>query len=1364
MRTIYLVFWWSTAHLLLAQSAPSVSAEEALYAYGASTHSVQQADPVAGEVVNGYYYRRIYCEPLPSTRARAALEAEGVEFVSYQPRNIYLVALPAGFDEGRLALVNARRVWAVAPEDKIHRNLKERPYGAWAVVGECVQVYVQVYPQMRIEEAAGRFRAMGHAVVEEGQQNGFLHLCVRGEAIAEVAALPFVRYMELLPPHDVPDDINGRSLHRSGLLDMDSPLGRKYDGTGTVAVVRDDGPLGPHIDFQGRYTDWTADDGLNNGTHGDGVAGILGGAGNLDPRMRGMAAGTHLHAVRYRANFQDYPTLHLLDLYGGALVTNTSYSNGCNAGYTLIAQTVEEQLVQYPALMHVFSAGNDGDSNCNYGAGANWGNITGGHKMAKNALAVANLRADGTLTNTSSRGPAHDGRLKPDLAAHGQGQRSTAHDHTYQTFSGTSAAAPGVAGVWAQLTQAYREHFDGQQPPAMLLKAALLNTANDMGNRGPDFQFGWGLVNAWRAFRLLVEKRWILGQVEHGETTTHTITVPQGTRQCRIMLYWHDVPAEAGTVRALVNDLDVQVISPDGAVHLPQVLDHRPDPSALSKPAQPGRDSINNVEQVAIIAPEPGTHTVQISGYEVPLGPVSYVVAWQFDDDSLTLVYPAGGEALAPGDTCRIHWDAFGDDGSFLLHYSTDDGQSWLPIEALEGTKRLYDWRVPNIISASVRVRVSRGDYSSVAALPVSIVRVPENLTIERVCLDSATVSWTRLNDTLQYDVYLLGQKYMEIAGTTAENRFTLPITAPDEEKWFSVRASMPSGLAGRRALAVRWSGGLKECAYPYDLALREVISPTKSALESAVACEPTTWTVRVRLANEGTLSAEGATIHYQLNNESPITEALPSLAAGEVIEWVFSTPLVINQSGLQHLQIWLSFPLENVFFNDTIRLSFRTSVEPRTEHFTEGFEAVAFPPLNWAVFNPDNDITWRRYSTSIVGLDSQFTFATFMNFFSYAEIGAEDYLYLPPIDLDKLTPAELVFNWAYTTFSSEYEDSLRIEAFLNCDLNSDPIVLWGRRGSALATIPPLMNEFFPTSPSHWRKARVPLAPLAGQRIIIRFVGVNFYGNNLFIDNVGIVEPTNTTPQAIIFASADTICRTIDTVRFWAGNPVGEHLYAWSFGNGAQPSTATGPGPHAVRYVASGARQVRLVVSDWISSDTASYSLHIIGTPSANFTWVANGATVTFTNTSTNAETFLWDFGDGNSSNETNPVHTYALPGQYTVVLRAFNRCSSSPVMRQQVLDLDFVHTREPEEVTWARVVPNPAAGAFALEVALRAGVPVRAVLTDARGQLLEERNTFLGAGQSAMRFEASVWGAGVYWLHLHTPTGTLVRRVVVTP
>lgn len=101
------------------------------------------------------------------------------------------------------------------------------------------------------------------------------------------------------------------------------------------------------------------------------------------------------------------------------------------------------------------------------------------------------------MSTFSSWGPTDDGRIKPDLVANGVSVYSStaSSDSSYDgTYSGTSMATPNAAGSAALLQQLYANTF-GQRPRASLLKALLIHTADDLGNPGPDYKFGWGLIN-----------------------------------------------------------------------------------------------------------------------------------------------------------------------------------------------------------------------------------------------------------------------------------------------------------------------------------------------------------------------------------------------------------------------------------------------------------------------------------------------------------------------------------------------------------------------------------------------------------------------------------------------------------------------------------------------------------------------------------------------------------------------------------------------------------------------------------------------------------------------------------------------------
>ena len=108
-------------------------------------------------------------------------------------------------------------------------------------------------------------------------------------------------------------------------------------------------------------------------------------------------------------------------------------------------------------------------------------------------------------------------------------------------------ACPGVAGVFTQLYHAYKTLNSGNNPDNALMKAAVLNTADDLGNVGPDFKHGWGRINARRAYELLSNNNYLSSTISQGGNNSHQITVPANTAQVRIMILWTDYEAVSYT-------------------------------------------------------------------------------------------------------------------------------------------------------------------------------------------------------------------------------------------------------------------------------------------------------------------------------------------------------------------------------------------------------------------------------------------------------------------------------------------------------------------------------------------------------------------------------------------------------------------------------------------------------------------------------------------------------------------------------------------------------------------------------------------------------------------------------------------------
>lgn len=120
---------------------------------------------------------------------------------------------------------------------------------------------------------------------------------------------------------------------------------------------------------------------------------------------------------------------------------------------------------------------------------------------AERVITVGAIDEKGNIFEKSSRGPASDGRIKPDIVTIGVDVPSalagTKNDESY--MSGTSMAVPQVAGAAAVLLEGF-----GDLNPADI-KRVLLRSADDLGEPGPDNTFGWGAMNLSRATMYLRE-------------------------------------------------------------------------------------------------------------------------------------------------------------------------------------------------------------------------------------------------------------------------------------------------------------------------------------------------------------------------------------------------------------------------------------------------------------------------------------------------------------------------------------------------------------------------------------------------------------------------------------------------------------------------------------------------------------------------------------------------------------------------------------------------------------------------------------------------------------------------------------------
>jgi PKD repeat protein len=1033
---------------------------------------------------DGRHYLLMGCERLPMASEWTEFNQKGLRYEGYLPPLGYLVSVPERFSTELFALMNkagslVRSLVPVDPLLKLSPLLMRNglPHLELDQDGRAnlhVLLFQSASTPNWIQEWS---RLPGIEWVKSPQGQNGIALRVEPSWLPSLLQHPAVLWVEPGSKPGMPEDREARSLHRGHAIDNLLVGGRRFDGDSVVVGIADDGAIGPHIDFRGRLTQYTTNQAAAN-THGDMVAGISVGNGNLNPTRVGAATKAYLHMY----GISGYP--HVSSAVAnlntlGTTLTSTSYSEVNGGLYNSSAVSVDAQLNSSPLLMHVFSAGNAGTSDHGYGAGSGWGNITGGYKAGKNIIAVGNLRNTDSLENSSSRGPARDGRIKPDICANGYNQMSTGPNNTYQVGGGTSAASPSIMGTMAQISHAYRT-FHGSQPPAALLKAAVLNTAEDLGNPGPDFRFGWGRINALRAVDLLQANRFQTGTLNQGDSQTVVLDIPPLTRQLRVMLYWADRAGVANATRALVNNLDLRVLQPGGSFALPLVLNPAPTVAALNSTAIPGIDSLNNVEQVRVLNPAPGNYTVRIHGTGIAQGPQTYWLVYEWHTDQIKLTYPMGGERFVSGETEIIRWDATGNTGTFTVQWSNNNGTTWNNIASNLGTNvRHTSWVVPSTTGGQYKIRVLSGNISDESAQPFSVSPAVTGLAFGYICPTELGLVWSAVSGAGRYIVHRLGAQTMDSIGTTTGTSFTVTGTNLSSEDWYAVTAlGTANAWQGRRSLAIAKPLNTTTGCQTAPVAnfggsvLEACLNQTVTLLDQSQN-NPTTWLWNITPASF---------VYVNNTNASTRNPQVQFTANG-----TYSITLVVG----------------NAYGNDTLLRSALIRVgQGQSLPLSVNFSGLALP-LGWAQENPDSATTWVYRSGS--GPAGTTTTMAWMNFFAYNGRGQEDRLVSPILDLSNANPQNtwLTFDVAYAPYNATYVDRLRVDVSSDCGTTYTNGI-YDKSGAALGTVPASTSAFTPTIASQWRKDSVNLGAYAGQRIRLRLTAINDYGNNLYLTNLQV--------------------------------------------------------------------------------------------------------------------------------------------------------------------------------------------------------------------------------------------------------------------
>jgi serine protease AprX len=610
--------------------------------------------------------------PLTSGQ-QAELHSLGVELIKYVPDDAFITKFNNVSPDRVRALSFVHWVGPYRPDHKIHPRLAAAARAA-PQTNQVIAVNVLLSPQATAAEIA-EVRALLSVVVHESKlrQGTILRGNLPPANLDALAQSSGVLWIERAPRRKLVDEMASKLVGGddglTGTPTVTQQLG--FGGAGVTVCVADTGldsgdTNTMHLDLRGRVTgfQWYGEnitdgsDGYGHGTHCAGIVAGNGGTGETDPDSGalyglGVASTASLFIERIfdddageASPFPSDETLTRDAVRNGASIGSNSWGNDVEGEYDTDAAQFDELVRDadsstpgdQPYILE-FSSGNAGPGTLTVGSPATGKNViaTGACENVPSTLALTyGLYADGqdTMADFSSRGPCQDGRLKPDLVAPGTWIASaassaapeealiswTAIDEFYVYMGGTSMSGPHAAGAAAIFVQYYKSLHKNAMPSPALVKAALINSANELdelnGGPGPipNNDEGWGRITLTNIivtnlgtaprFYEYVDQTQLL---TNGQVYVHHSLVRSTGQPLKITLAYSDVAGFPGASPALVNDLDLEVVGPDGTLYRGNQFGGNDSVANAPSP-----DNLNNVEAVHLSQPLPGDYLVRV--------------------------------------------------------------------------------------------------------------------------------------------------------------------------------------------------------------------------------------------------------------------------------------------------------------------------------------------------------------------------------------------------------------------------------------------------------------------------------------------------------------------------------------------------------------------------------------------------------------------------------------------------------------------------------------------------------------------------------------------------------------------------------
>jgi|ERR1700757_823352 len=421
-----------------------------------------------------------------------------------------------------------------------------------------------------------------------------------------------------------------------------------------------------------------------------------------------------------------------------------------------------------------------------------------------------------------------------------------------------------------------------------------------------------------------------------------------------------------------------------------------------------------------------------------------------------------------------------------------------------------------------------------------AIVNSPFALTVNHVfspAYDSVTITAV-VTAAQNYTASTTGALVLQVAMEEAAIHFANPTGSNGEKDFYDVMRKMVPNASGT-ALNNTWATAATQTitlkakipTYIHDknqlafvafvqdngpkrvhqAAYSQPKSVNLDASTTAIASSPilcsATIPVSATIANPGMTTLTSCLVNYKLDAGTVNTYTWSgSLAQGT--STVIALPSLTGTAGTHTLTVYTSMPnngTDQNAANDKQTSSVILEITPSTTSIVEGFTLTAFPPANWAKHNTDGSSSqWVRGTAGnapTTGNSAKYPFYT------NGSIGDIDELYMPYVDLTNSTNAQLKFDYAYNYYfdhtSGEIDDSLAVMLSTDCGSTWNQLFYDGGATLVTALTPGDSNEYVPAS-TEWKSKTISLTSYATGPVLMKFVAINNYGNDIYLDNVNI--------------------------------------------------------------------------------------------------------------------------------------------------------------------------------------------------------------------------------------------------------------------